>query len=426
MTGLRPAFVVNLAGTALSLLVVVALARLLGTDGYGIYAFAWALVSILATPAQAGLPMLVMRETARAAATGQYSSMRGIWIWSARVTAVLALLVAAVGVLVIVFGGEAVRGLQAQTIFWALVLVPLVALGNIRGAALRGLQRVVAGNLPEFVLRPALLLVLLGGAAAIGQALTPPAAMAMHATAAAAAFGAGAWLLAKSTPPEVRAVAPAYDGQRWLASTWPLALVAGTHVINLHADVLMLGIFAPASEVGVYRVAAQLAVFAAFGLAAVNMVVGPRFADLHARGETAQLQQLALRSARAVFAFSAAVVLCFAVAGAGLLEFVFGEGFDHAYLPLMILFIGQLVNGAVGSVGYLLNMTGHERDTARGIAIAAAVNVALNLLLIPRWGMHGAAAATAASMVTWNVLLWRDVKARLGINSFAFGLRWAR
>lgn len=423
MPGLRSAFAVNIAGTMLSLLVAVALARLLGAGGYGIYAFAWALVSILAMPAQAGLP-LVMRETARAAVTEQHAYMRGIWVWSARLTAVLSVLIVGIALLVIMLRGG-VQDAQAQTILWALALVPLIALGNVRGAALRGLQYLVAGNIPELVIRPAMLLMLLFGAASIGSALTPQAAMALHVVAAAAAFGIGAWLLVRNAPPAVRVAVPAYDGRRWLASAWPLALVAGTHVINLHADVLMLGLFAPAREVGIYRVAAQVAVFAAFGLAAVNMVVGPLFAGLYARGDSVNLQLLAVRSARAVFAFSAAVVAFFAMVGAGLLEAVFGAGFDDAYLPLMILFVGQLANGAVGSVGYLLNMTGHERDTARGVAIAAALNVALNLLLIPPWGMHGAAAATAASMATWNFLLWRSVRVRLGINSFAFGGRWS-
>jgi O-antigen/teichoic acid export membrane protein len=86
----------------------------------------------------------------------------------------------------------------------------------------------------------------------------------------------------------------------------------------------------------------------------------------------------------------------------------------------MILLVGQFVNSAAGSVGSLLNMTGHERETARGIAVSAVINLLLNFILVPFWGIIGAAVGTAAGLVTSNVLLWWAVRKRLGINSLAF------
>jgi len=80
------------------------------------------------------------------------------------------------------------------------------------------------------------------------------------------------------------------------------------------------------------------------------------------------------------------------------------------------------VNSAAGSVGMLLNMTRYERDTAKGLAVSAILNVVLNLLLIPLLGIIGAAIATAVSLITWKVLLWWVVRWRLGINSLAFDL----
>ena len=100
---------------------------------------------------------------------------------------------------------------------------------------------------------------------------------------------------------------------------------------------------------------------------------------------------------------------------------LFGEPFAVAYLPLVILLCGQLVNAATGSAGPLLNMTGHERDTARGVAVGAGVSVVLNLLLVPPFGLYGTAAATAASLATWNILLWFAVRRRLGVDSSAVG-----
>ena len=61
--------------------------------------------------------------------------------------------------------------------------------------------------------------------------------------------------------------------------------------------------------------------------------------------------------------------------------------------------------------------TGHERDTALVVGFSAAVNISLNLLLIPRYGLNGAAAATALGTLVWNALLSYFVYRRLGFYS---------
>jgi O-antigen/teichoic acid export membrane protein len=114
------------------------------------------------------------------------------------------------------------------------------------------------------------------------------------------------------------------------------------------------------------------------------------------------------------------VALVFLFFGKTLLNLVFGPEFIPAYEPLAILTVGQLINSATGSVGFLLMMTGYEQDTARGMAIAAVSNIVLNLVLVPLWGTKGAALASAITLVIWNVLLWLAVRRRLKINSMAF------
>jgi len=121
-----------------------------------------------------------------------------------------------------------------------------------------------------------------------------------------------------------------------------------------------------------------------------------------------------------VLAFNLVLTILFVALGRSFFNLVFGPEYDASYVPLLILLAGQMVNSAAGSVGFLLNMTGHERETARGMAVAATLNVVLNLLLTPLWGVQGAAIATAVSMIAWNALLWWAVHQRLGISSLAF------
>ncbi|NOG76734.1 MAG: oligosaccharide flippase family protein [Chloroflexi bacterium] len=411
----------KIASAGLTFLVTVILARTLGPADYGVYAYIYALVSLLSVPSEFGLPQLVVRETARGVSRGDYSAVQGIWRWSAKITAIVSLTLVVLTAIGLWLFKEPLSGKRLETLVWALALVPLISLGNLRGAALVGLHKVVAGQLPEFLIRPGLLALFLIVVALLeGPSFTAPHAMALYVAAAGLAFWAGAWLLWRAAPIEVRRAEPRMDGRTWFLSTLPLAFIGGMQLINQQASILIQGFFLPDDQIGLFRVAAQVSALASFGLYAVNMVLSPRFAVLYAQGNKARLQRLVTNSARLILVFNLLITAGFAVLGKQFLRIAFGATYVVAYLPIMILLGGQAINSATGSVGSLLNMSGFERETARGRTFAAVLNIALNLLLIPYWGVIGAAIATAAALITWNVLLWWAVRKRLGINSLAF------
>lgn len=89
-------------------------------------------------------------------------------------------------------------------------------------------------------------------------------------------------------------------------------------------------------------------------------------------------------------------------------------------LAFIVLSIGQLINVSFGPVGQLAIHTGHEKGTAVVIGVGAMINVILNVLLIPQWGMFGAAIATAVSLTAWNLLLTIFIYMRTGILSTPF------
>lgn len=409
---------VRVASTLLGLVLVVILARLLGPEQYGVYAYVFALVSVLSIPAQFGLPKLVVRETAKAQVSEDWGRMRGIWRWATFAVVVLTL--------VIVVGSALVAGLFAErfsgnlaTFAWGLLLLPLATLAHLRGAALQGLRHVVLGQLPEFILRPLLMVVLILAAAALSPAWRPDAAGAMriHVISATIAFGVGAWMLYKMRPAQLRDnPSPVYEHRSWLAAAWPLALVSSMQQINTYTDIVMLGFFVPAEDVGLYRVAVQGALLVIFGLQVVTMITSPYLARLHAQNDIKRLQRLITISARVAFAASLAITLVYLFFGDLIIELFFGEEYLRSYEPLLILSAGQVINGMFGPVGMLLSMTGHERDTAKVLSIAALTNVVLNLMLVPLYGMNGAALATALTLTFWNVMLWRYARLRLGID----------
>lgn len=414
---------VKLGQTILTFLVSVVLARMLGSEGFGVYSFVYALIMVMAMPAQFGLANLAMRETAKAQADGHWGLMHGLWRWVNTAASVLSFsLLIGAGILAWIFSGYFTL-VQIATFAWGMALLPLVLFSNLRGGILRGLRHVVAGQIPEFVVRPGVLVVLVLSVGLLwpNTRFTAPMAMALHVLAGMAAFLVGVGFLWRLRPTSVRRAALSiYDTRAWIASAIPLAFVAGMQVVNRHTDIVMLGFITAAEDVGVYRVVAQGGILVTFGLQAVNMVVAPRFAQLRNTDDMIRLQRIVTMSARASFLIALPVVFCFVIWGSEILQVVFGPEFVRGHTPLVILAFGQLVNAGMGSVGFLLNMTGHERDTARGVAVAACCNIILNLILIPPFGMNGAALATALTLVIWNALLAYSARKRMGIVSGGF------
>lgn len=408
---------VRVAALAATLLGSVVLARVLGPAEFGRYAFVFAIVSLLALPAQAGIPTLLLRETAMTQARRQWGVLKGLWRWSTRVIAALS---AAMAVLVsgaLLVAGEALDPELRLSFFVGLALVPLIALGNARGAALRGMQRVVIGQLPESIVRPVLLLALVGVAGWYGP-VSASAAMGWHVVAAAVAFAIGAALLWRARPVEIADVtADTSSSPAWWRAALPLALVSALQVASNQTGVVVLGFFRPASEVGLFKVAASAATVALFGMQTITLVISPHIARLHATGDAARLARLVAIGAIGSAGLTVPILLVFVLGGRDLIGFVYGGPYRDAYAPLVVLAAGQAINSMFGCVAALLGMTGHERDAARWLAVSAAVNTGLAIILAPAFGSVGVALAGAVSIVVWNVAFWHVAKRRLGIDA---------
>jgi O-antigen/teichoic acid export membrane protein len=411
--------------TALGFVLAILLARALGPEGYGVYAFALAIVSLLAIPTQLGLPQLVVRETAKAQAAEQWGLMRGLWRWSTLVVWLFSSIVLGLAFVSLWLLGDRLNDMTHATLVMGLLLVPLLALSNLPSAALTGLRHVIAGQLPEPVLLASLtvLLCLVVFLPFSTQPLTSATAIGFHTMASTIAFCFGVWLLRRTRPKELASrPAPVYTAHAWLVSAWPLALTAGLAVINGQVGILLLGFFAPAKDIGIYKVCVATATLISFGLTAVNQVVMPYFARLYAQRDRVLLQRLVTQSTRVILVIAVPVTLFFMIYGKTLLIVAFGSEYAAGYTALIILAVGQLIYASMGSVGVLLNMTGHEHDTLRGVAVSAVINVLLGLIMIPPFGLLGAAIATASTLIIWNNLLRRAVWKRIQIETMAFKL----
>ncbi|MHA2714062.1 MATE family efflux transporter [Vibrio owensii] len=170
------------------------------------------------------------------------------------------------------------------------------------------------------------------------------------------------------------------------------------------------------SDVAFFASAQRTATLASFVLIAVNLVVAPKFAQAFAKGNSGEVNQLSLLSSRLMIAL-AVPVLAFMVFCPEFLMSLFGEKYKVAAPLLQILAVGQFINVITGSVGYLLNMTGHEKDMRNVVLFSGPLAIALAFGLTSQFGLMGAAYATAISVATQNLLAVWMVKKRLGFNT---------
>jgi len=182
-----------------------------------------------------------------------------------------------------------------------------------------------------------------------------------------------------------------------------LALIMGL------TDTIMLGMFRTEEEVGIYNIALKLSMITSITLMAINTIAAPKFAEFWGKKDLDGLAKVAQQSTKLIFWTSFPVLILFLFFPKPILG-VFGEEFKTGALALIILTIGQFVNAAAGSVGYILNMTGKQKFVQNIIFIGALINIILNYLLIPIFGIIGAALASAVSMIFWNIMFSIKVK----------------
>jgi O-antigen/teichoic acid export membrane protein len=415
------AFALKCTFICLSFVISFLLARVLGATGYGVYAYAMSWATLLGQLTMLGTDTLLVRNVAAYQAQSAPGLMRGLLRWAHYTVAILssgtALLAA--GVIWMLSDRLDVQTLSALWI--ALFFLPLTALTGLRRATMQGLHHVVTGELPEMLIRPVSLILMIGGAyLLLGKNLSAIWAVGLNVLAAGIAFLIGTLFLRKILSQAVSKASPVYQIHMWMVSALQLMLYAAIHMIDGKTDILMLGTLKGASAVGVYHIVSRGSDMVSFILTAVNTALSPTIVSLYASGDMQRLQSVITRSARVVLFTSLPIGLALIVFGDRFL-LLFGPDFTQGHAALAILCVGGLMNTACGSVGRLLIMTGHERFVMIATAISTTLNIVLNLVLIPRWNLVGAATATATSMILWNLLLVIGAHRSLGINSTILG-----
>ncbi len=426
--GASATFVARVVGMFVGFGLNVVLARILGATDYGTYVYALSWLLLIALASQLGLRDSIIRFAAAAYSQADWGQLRGMTRFSNRWTLSISLCVLPVTAGLLWVLSDSLAPSLVRTLASGLILIPVLGLVGVKCAQLVALGRPVYSTISDLVARPtALLFGIVVAYLMLGPGFSPATVMRITVGAAVFTLLLCLYFVRISTPTEARRVEPVTDRKvEWRNVALSIFLLSAMNLINTRADVLMIGGMLGTTEVGLYSAANRYAQFLPFPLYAINSLAAPMIASLWAEGRREEIQRIVSLGALAIggIAIPAAVLLI--VAGRPLLE-VYGSEFVGGYNALVWLSIGQLGTALGGSVVQLMTMTGYHRFAARMMAASAVVNLTLNFLLIPRYGMMGAGIATATSIVLVNLGMVVFVRRRLGFDPTLFGfIRRAR
>lgn len=407
-------------------LVKVYVARVLGAEQLGLYALGMTLVTLTQVVSSLGLQDAAARYIAVYDAARKFDDLRGFLTRSVGIVLSLTVLFS-IGL--VFAGGWVSRHLYhapglAQYIPYFAVLTVLGAANTFYCQVLAGFKDITKRTaITNFIGTPlviALIVLFLSlGAgmrgylwAQVVQSVVVVAllvAVAWRLTPRLARF---AWRPLPALDPEIKGFAAAAFG------------MSAVNFLVSQADKVLLGLYLNPSLVGIYVIASTLAALIPLILQSVNQIFAPVIADLHSRKRTDVLQKLFQSLTKWVFGLSLPLAFVIIAFAAPLMR-IFGSAFEVGWPVLVIGAVGQVVNCGVGSVGYLLLMSGNQKRLMKVQFVMVGVSLLMNVALIPTLGIVGAAVASAVVNVAGNVWNLSEVRKALDIfpyNRSYFGL----
>ena len=413
-------FIIRVLSAALAYLAQILLARWMSGSDYGTYVYVWTWVLLLGSMMDFGIAASAQKIIPEYRTRGQHALLRGFlsgsrWMTFAVSSAVSLLLAGIVKLL-----SPWMQPGEAVPLMIGCLTLPAFVVANIQDGIARSHDWMRLGLMPQFIVRQALIIGITAGLFVLGFDLGATAAMAASAAAVWIAMIGQMILLNRRLDSHVETGPKAYDVRGWLSISLPILLVESFYLLLSYTDVLVLQQFRSSEEVGVYFAVVKTLALISFIHYAMSATTAHRFAEYNALGDKARLEAYVAHAINWTFWPSLAATIALLAMGKPLL-WLFGPKFVVGYDIMFVAAIGLVVRSAIGPVERLLNMLGHQRICALAYALAFAMNVGLCVVLVPRFGGHGAAAATSLSLSFETVLLFWIVRRRLGLHVLAFG-----
>lgn len=406
---------VQFIGLALSLSLNLYMTNKIGKDGYNAYALSFSWIVFLAHISLIGFDVLIMREMNNPDLSKETkaSILSRAGFISFGISSLLALALFGFAYFFYqdytVGDGRYVR----PALMISAAAIPLFSMLLLLKSYMKGIKRNEVGMLPENVVRPGLLLIAL--ICFIGYFGEISVEWIILLNIGAIFLGLLIGLILSAKGDIHRTNKTTFDKKFWKPAL-TFFFLSFVMMANNKADILMLGFWKETTpEVGTYNIALKLTDFVAMPLLVLNAVIAPYLVEYFKNKNQNDHLKSVKGLVRMIFAFGTVLCLGFAFKPNLFLD-IFGDEYGLGAIPLIILGFGQLFNVFIGPVGNALNMANSEQIVFRVSAITLLLNLVLNAVLIPQYGLIGASIGTVVSLAIWNIILAIQLKIKHGIS----------
>ena len=186
----------------------------------------------------------------------------------------------------------------------------------------------------------------------------------------------------------------------------PLMITNLSLFATLEFHIWVLAYFQPETEVALYGASLRLVLLLALPLTIINSVIPPMIADMYSQKQFSRVQGLLQKSATIVSLPAIIIFIVIIFYGSEVLGLVYGDNYTQAYIPLIVLALGQLINVFTGSPGILLTMSGHERVVMKTAFLAGSIGIITSLIGVQNYGAVGAATGYTVGIIINNISMW--------------------
>lgn len=397
------AFAGNIIDKGLRFPLEILLARVLGAGDYGSYSLGYGLTVLVGQISMLGLPSGVVRFGALYRGAGDFKRVKGT-ISSALVISTLSSVAA--GGLLFAFAGPLSETFGMPKLADVLRVFafsfPLYVITLMAGYAANAFQAIKQQTAVTNICRPLANIAIVSVVFLLGFRLLGAVYGFLLSSGISAILGL--YFLKRIFPDIVSELKSSYEVRKLLRFSLPVLFVGVSAILLRQTDRIMLGYFKASEDLGVYSAAAVISHQAGLIMYSFGYIFCPIISDLYNRGEFSNLERLFKTVTRWIVSLNLVILLLLILFSKQIMG-VFGSDFVAGWSVLVILSAVHLIGYSTGGalVGYVLQMSGKQDIELANAIVMLIANIALNLWLIPPYGILGAAMATGASFAMINI-----------------------
>ncbi len=205
--------------------------------------------------------------------------------------------------------------------------------------------------------------------------------------------------------------------QKLLKLSLPMMFSTALLFLLNWTDIFMLSSMKSSAEVGIYNAAFKIASLGFIIIIAINVVIAPKISELYSQHKMEDLKKVIHQSTWLIIVLTIPLVLLIILFRKQVLG-LFGSEFLSGEISLIIISFGVLISAISGNVDQILNMTDSHKILRNITLFCFILNVILNYVLIPMYGINGAAIASLVTNIVLNAICLFFIKKKLGFLTF--------